>query len=104
MLLNHCNYLGWTPTLVILLLVIGFPITIILSWIFDVTPEGIKKSESIEEEIEQKQPQSPIKRRLKASDRDYCCTGCGCVYTLISKDFLSRINWKILEMMMKNQL
>ena len=33
----------WIPTFVILLLVIGFPITIILSWIFDVTPEGIKK-------------------------------------------------------------
>jgi len=28
----------WTTTLVILLLAIGFPITAILSWIFDVTP------------------------------------------------------------------
>jgi TolB-like protein len=42
----------WTPTLVILLLVIGFPITLILSWIFDVTPEGIRKTEPIEANTE----------------------------------------------------
>ena len=31
---------GWTPTLVIVLLAIGFPIVIIFSWIYDVHPEG----------------------------------------------------------------
>jgi TolB-like protein/Tfp pilus assembly protein PilF len=36
---------GWTLNLVIILLGIGFPITIILSWIFDVTPEGLMKTE-----------------------------------------------------------
>ena len=30
----------WTPTLVIVLLAIGFPIVIIFSWIYDVSPEG----------------------------------------------------------------
>jgi TolB-like protein len=30
----------WTPTLVIVLLVIGFPIVIIFSWIYDIHPEG----------------------------------------------------------------
>ena len=30
----------WTVTLIIVLLIVGFPITVILSWIFDVTPEG----------------------------------------------------------------
>ena len=34
----------WTPTLVIVLLAIGFPLAIIFSWIFDVTPEGVKKT------------------------------------------------------------
>ena len=34
----------WTPTLVILILAIGFPLAIIFSWIFDVTPEGIEKT------------------------------------------------------------
>ena len=58
----------WTPTFVILLLVIGFPITIILSWIFDITPEGMKKTESIEEVPEQEPPPLPIKKGLKTSD------------------------------------
>jgi len=34
----------WTPTLVIVILAIGFPMAIIFSWIFDVTPEGIEKT------------------------------------------------------------
>jgi TolB-like protein len=58
----------WIPTFVILLLVIGFPITIILSWIFDITPEGMKKTESIEEVPEQEPPPLPIKKGLKTSD------------------------------------
>ncbi len=58
----------WVPTFVILLLVIGFPITIILSWIFDVTPEGIKKTESIDELSEQEPTTLPTKRGLKTSD------------------------------------
>jgi len=58
----------WTVTFLIILLIVGFPITIILSWIFDVTPEGIKKTESIDEVVEQESTQSPIKRRLQVSD------------------------------------
>jgi len=34
----------WTPTLVIIILLVGFPLAIIFSWIFDVTPEGIEKT------------------------------------------------------------
>ena len=30
----------WTPTLVIVLLAIGFPIVIIFSWLYDIHPEG----------------------------------------------------------------
>ncbi len=33
---------GWVDTFVIVCLGIGFPVAIILSWAFDVTPEGIK--------------------------------------------------------------
>ena len=32
----------WTMTLFIVILIIGFPIAIIFSWIFDITPEGIQ--------------------------------------------------------------
>ena len=35
----------WTPTMVILVLIIGFPFAIIFSWIFDVSLKGITKTE-----------------------------------------------------------
>ena len=38
----------WTVTFIIILLIVGFPIIIILSWIFDVTPEGVKKTEAVQ--------------------------------------------------------
>lgn len=34
----------WTPALTLIILAIGFPLAIIFSWIFDVTPEGIEKT------------------------------------------------------------
>jgi adenylate cyclase len=37
----------WTPTLIILLIVIGFPFAIIFSWIYDLTLKGIKKTEPL---------------------------------------------------------
>jgi len=40
----------WTVTFIIILLIVGFPITIILSWIFDITPEGLMKTEPVKDE------------------------------------------------------
>lgn len=40
----------WTVTFVIVLLIIGFPIALVLSWIFDITPEGFQKTAAAEEE------------------------------------------------------
>ena len=57
----------WTATLVILLLIIGFPIVAILSWIFDVTPEGLKKTEPAEIVTEDDQ-EKPVRRKLRVSD------------------------------------
>ena len=37
----------WKLTLVIVLLAIGFPIAFIFSWIFDITPKGIRKTKPI---------------------------------------------------------
>ena len=62
------NLPGWTPRLVIILALIGFPVMVILSWIFDITPEGIGKTGSIEEVSERQQTRSTGKRRLRASD------------------------------------
>jgi adenylate cyclase len=35
----------WSITLVLVLLVLGFPMALVLSWMFDIGPEGIKKPE-----------------------------------------------------------
>jgi TolB-like protein len=35
----------WTPTMVIVILAIGFPFAIIFSWIFDISGKGIRKTE-----------------------------------------------------------
>ena len=39
----------WTPALTLIILAIGFPIALIFSWIFDVTPEGIEKTKPAKE-------------------------------------------------------
>ncbi len=36
---------NWAVRLVVLLLMLGFPIALILSWIFDLTPQGIRRTE-----------------------------------------------------------
>jgi len=61
----------WLATLVILLLAAGFPVTAILSWIFDLTPEGIVKTGPAEEMTGENTELSlkPAKRRrIKISD------------------------------------
>jgi adenylate cyclase len=56
----------WTLRLVFILLCTGFIITIILSWIYDVTPEGIKKTTSAAKL--KNEEGKPRKKKLKASD------------------------------------
>jgi TolB-like protein/Tfp pilus assembly protein PilF len=41
---------NWAVRLVVLLLVIGFPIALVLAWAFELTPEGIKLTESADRE------------------------------------------------------
>jgi TolB-like protein/Tfp pilus assembly protein PilF len=38
---------NWAVRLVVLLLVLGFPVALILSWAFEITPEGIKRESEI---------------------------------------------------------
>jgi TolB-like protein/Flp pilus assembly protein TadD len=40
---------NWAVRLVVLLLIIGFPMALILAWAFELTPEGIKRTESADE-------------------------------------------------------
>jgi len=37
---------NWVVRLVVLLLVVGFPVALIIAWAFEVTPEGIKRTEA----------------------------------------------------------
>src|SRR5213592_2568532 len=47
---------NWTLRLVVVLLLIGFPITLILAWAYDVTPQGIRATTT---------PSVPIARRRR---------------------------------------
>jgi len=40
---------NWAVRLVVLLLIIGFPVALILAWAFELTPEGIKRAEAVDE-------------------------------------------------------
>jgi adenylate cyclase len=41
---------NWAVRLVVLLLILGFPIALVLAWAFELTPEGIKLTESADRE------------------------------------------------------
>src|SRR4029450_3616030 len=38
---------NWAVRLVVLLLIIGFPVALVLAWAFELTPEGIKRTEEV---------------------------------------------------------
>jgi TolB-like protein len=52
----------WIPTFVIVLLAIGFIISIVMSWIFDITTEGVQKTKPIgkETELKKEKPSSTL--------------------------------------------
>jgi len=39
---------NWAVRLVVLLLIIGFPVALVLAWAFEITPEGIKRTEEVD--------------------------------------------------------
>jgi TolB-like protein len=51
---------SWTLNFIIVLLCVGFVLAIILSWIYDLTPEGIKKTKPAHKTTEQPK-QAPVK-------------------------------------------
>lgn len=57
----------WIPTVVGFILVTGLPVAIILAWIFDFTPKGIKKTESLEESESRVVDRKPVRQKLRAS-------------------------------------
>src|SRR5215831_3335612 len=39
---------NWVVRLVVLLLIIGFPVALIIAWAFEITPQGIKRTEDVD--------------------------------------------------------
>jgi hypothetical protein len=48
---------NWAVRLVVLLLIIGFPIALIIAWAFELTPEGLKRTE-VADDLPKKAPRS----------------------------------------------
>jgi len=59
---------GWTATLVIVLLAVGFPVVIILSWIFDYTSKGYVKTKPNEDKSSIATGFTGSKRKFRFSD------------------------------------
>jgi TolB-like protein len=58
----------WTVTFVIILLIVGLPVAIVLSWVFDITPQGVVKTGPIEEVEQSGEVKEARRRKLKLSD------------------------------------
>ncbi len=58
----------WTVTLVIILLILGLPVALVLSWIFDITPHGVVKTEPLEKVVQDKEAEVTHRRKLRVSD------------------------------------
>jgi len=52
------NLPDWSIDLVLYLLILGAFITVILAWIFDITPQGVQKTKPLEEETETRKPEA----------------------------------------------
>ncbi|PYK71321.1 MAG: hypothetical protein DME42_11010 [Verrucomicrobia bacterium] len=50
---------AWVVRLVIALVAIGFPIALVIAWAFELTPEGIKRTEDVDLAASARQPRKP---------------------------------------------
>jgi len=39
---------NWVTRVIVMLIALGFPVALILAWVFDITPEGLKRTEDID--------------------------------------------------------
>lgn len=44
LLIENMGWADWTLTLILTLIVLGFPVVVALSWAFDITAEGVRKT------------------------------------------------------------
>lgn len=69
MIFPRLGFPSWTITLVMILLAAGLVISIILSWIYDITPEGIKKTKDLEQIINE-DIKSIVGKSISSPDED----------------------------------
>ncbi len=53
----------WVVRLVVVLLALGFPVALLLAWAFDLTPGGIKRTDDLDESLQQNVPGSSKSNR-----------------------------------------
>src|SRR5437899_4765978 len=51
---------NWAVRLVVLAIVIGFPIALVIAWAFELTPEGIKRTEDVDLASAARQPRKYV--------------------------------------------
>ena len=54
------NLPDWTDTLIVVLVIIGFPIALIVAWALELTPEGVKRTEALEVKRPKNLPQQNL--------------------------------------------
>ncbi len=45
LLFNRLGWPDWSVTLVLTAVVLGFPVTVALAWVFDISPKGVRMSD-----------------------------------------------------------
>lgn len=61
------NIPTWAVRLVVILIVIGFPVAVVLAWVYELTPEGIRRTESADAlEARSEHAQRDVGRKLNA--------------------------------------
>ena len=47
---------NWAVRLVVLAIIIGFPIALVIAWAFELTPQGLKRTEDVDPAVSARQP------------------------------------------------
>src|SRR3982074_3982379 len=45
---------NWAVRLIVLLIIIGFPIALVIAWAFELTPQGLKRTEDVDPAMEKR--------------------------------------------------
>src|SRR5436853_7763305 len=51
---------NWASRLIVLAIIIGFPIALVIAWAFELTPEGLKRTEDIDPAASARQPRKHV--------------------------------------------